>query len=73
MYVCIIITDIFLIDMEYFHMAVTKLGTPSDNNDIPLLETISSFPNLIHFIIETVRSSRPELPPDNNIVFHCHL
>ncbi|KAG2220807.1 hypothetical protein INT45_012476 [Circinella minor] len=65
--------ETFLIDTEYFHMTVTKLVIVGAINDIPLLETISSFPNLTHFTIKTVRSARPDMLPHNNPIAHPHL
>ena len=63
----------FLTDTEYFHMTVTKLVIAGAINDILLLETISSFPNLTHFTIKTVRSALPDMLPHNNPIVHPHL
>ncbi|KAI7856446.1 hypothetical protein BDC45DRAFT_533867 [Circinella umbellata] len=63
----------FLTNTEYFHMTVTKLVITGAINNIPLLETISSFPNLTHFTIKTIRSALPDMLPHNNPIVHPHL
>ncbi|KAI7854581.1 hypothetical protein BDC45DRAFT_118870 [Circinella umbellata] len=65
--------ETFLTDTEYFHMTVTNLVIAGAINDIPLLETISSFPNLTHFTIKTVRYALPDMLPHNDPIVHPYL